>query len=212
MEGGLFPVGCSSRSTPPSAAESNLAALDWFPVRWRRSACSRAPVTAEFPGPGDHSDAHLFAMNAELRIRYRPDDWAVGELYAVVKSGAFSGAGSTYFTKQTIKDKFITALRKFPIDGTDLPLLEGGWGDPKVPGTLTQCHLRIAVRPSDVPDKLLVQVDLATHVWGTPDKDQQQAITARFLAEYAAIEVFAAHFKQVLNSERDFAVLSGIAK
>jgi hypothetical protein len=150
-------------------------------------------------------------MNAELRIRYRPDDWSLGELYAVVKSGAFSGAGSAYFVKQTLEDKFITALRKFPTNGTDLPMLEGDVDNPKAPGTLTQCRLRIAIRPSDVPDKLLVQVDLATNTWRTPE-DQQQAVTARFLAEYAAIEVFAAHFEQVLSSKRDFAVLSGTAK
>jgi len=38
---------------------------------------------------------------------------------------------------------------------------------------------------------------------------RQQSVTARFLTGYAALEEFAANFEQVLNENRDSAVLSG---
>lgn len=47
MEGGLFPVGCSSRSTPPSAGESNLAAFESFPDTFEPANPTRPPAFLE---------------------------------------------------------------------------------------------------------------------------------------------------------------------
>jgi hypothetical protein len=151
-------------------------------------------------------------MNAELRIAYRPDDEWCGQLDAIVKSGAFSGAGSAWFDRQSVKENFIAALHRFPISVSNPPMIESGFGSKERSGTLEQFHLRIAIRPYDVRGTLLVQVDLATESWTTPDSDQQQSVITRFLTEYAAVEVFASNLKQVLNGQRDFAVLPGIAK
>jgi hypothetical protein len=151
-------------------------------------------------------------MNAELRVAYRPDDEWCGQLDAIVKSGSFSGAGSAWFDRQSVKENFIAALHRFPISASNPPMVESGFGSKERPGTLEQCHLRIAIRPYDVRGTLLVQVDLAAESWTTPDSDQQQSVITRFLTEYAAVEVFASNLKQVLNGERDFAVLPGIAK
>ena len=60
-------------------------------------------------------------------------------------------------------------------------MIEGGFWSKENSGTLAQCHLRIALRPDNNRGALLVQVDLATECWTTPDDDRQQSVTARFL-------------------------------
>ena len=80
-------------------------------------------------------------------------------------------------------------------------MIEGGFCNPE---RLKQCHLRIAIRPYDARGTLLVRA--------TPDKDQQQSVTARFLTEYAATTVFASHLEGVLNGTRETAVLRGVSE
>jgi len=145
-----------------------------------------------------------------LHLSYRPDDEWHGQLDAVVTSGAFTGRGSAWFSRDHLKDTFIAALREFPLSVSNPPLVEGGFWSKAKSGTLEQCHLRINVRPHDARGSLLVQVDLATESWTTPDKDQQQCVTARFLTEYAAIDAFASQLEQVLDGQREAAVLSSI--
>ena len=147
-------------------------------------------------------------MNApELRLSYKPDDEWVGELTAVVKSGAFSGKGSAWFDRKSLKESFVLAMRAFPLSAGDPPVIEGGFWSKEE--TLEQCHLRVAVRPYDRRGKLLVQVDLASPSRTTPDSDQQQLVTARFLTEYSALDKFASSLEQVLDGKSESAVLPG---
>lgn len=149
---------------------------------------------------------------AELRLSYNPDDEWHGQLNAVVRSGAFSGEGSAWFGRDRLKATFIAALRAFPLSASNPPIIEGGFWSKENSGTLAQCHLRIAVRPHNSRGALLVQVDLATECWTTPDHDRQQSVTTRFLTEYPALDEFASNFEQVLNGNRDSAVLRGAPK
>jgi hypothetical protein len=149
---------------------------------------------------------------AELQLRYRPDDEWHGQLDAVVKSGEFSGKGSAWFGREYVKETFVSALRAFPLSAKAPPLTEGGFWSKERPGSLEQCHVRIAIRPYNSRGALLVQVDLATESWASPDKDLQQSVTVRFLSEYAALEEFAAKLEQVLDGKRELAVLSGTAE
>jgi hypothetical protein len=151
-------------------------------------------------------------MNAaELRLSYRPDDEWHGQLDAAVTSGEFSGKGSAWFDREQLKETFVAALRAFPLSTSDPPMIEGGFWSKERPGTLEQCHLRIAIRPYDARGSLVVQVDLASASWATPDKDRQQSVTARFLTEYAALDAFACHLDQVLDAKRESAVLPGVS-
>ncbi len=133
-----------------------------------------------------------------------------GQLVATVRSGAFSGKGSIWVDPVYVKQAFIAALKAFPLSESDPPIIEGGFWNKETRGSLDQCHLRIAIRPYNTRGTLLVQVDLATEFWETPDKDQQQSVTARFLTEYAALPEFATSLEQVLDGECETAVLSGV--
>jgi hypothetical protein len=148
---------------------------------------------------------------AELRLSYRPDDEWHGQLDATVRSGAFSGRGSAWLHREQLKETFTAALRAFPLSASDPPVFEGGFWSKEQSGILSQCHLRIRVRPYNPRGTLLVQVDLATESWDSPDNDQQQSVTARFLVEYAALGEFASHLEEVLDGKRDKAVLGGTA-
>ena len=88
-------------------------------------------------------------------------------------------------------------------------MIEGGFWSKETPGTLEQCHLRILIRPHDSRGSLLVQVDLASESWTAEDRDLQQSVAARFLADYAAIDAFAAHFELVLDGNLESAILAG---
>jgi len=146
---------------------------------------------------------------AELRLGYRPDDEWIGQLDAVVTSGAFSGKGSAWFDRQQLKETFVVALRAYPLSAADPPMIEGGYWSKERPGALQQCHLRVAVRPYNTRGTLLVQVDLATACGTIPGNDLQQFVTTRFRTEYAALEEFASRLEQVLDGTRDVAVLRG---
>ena len=146
---------------------------------------------------------------AELEVRFSPDDDSLGEIVATVRSGAFSGRASAWFDRQKVKDDFIDALRAFPLSADRPPVLQGGFWSRNQRDRLEQSHLRITVRPYTLRGELLVVVDLATESRADPDTDRQQAVTARFLTEYAAVDTFAAEFEQVLDGRRDHAVLPG---
>ena len=144
---------------------------------------------------------------AELRVTYRSDEEYTGEIIATVKSGAFSAQGSAWFDRTYVKKTFLANLRSLPLTLTNPPTIEGGfWNDR---GSLDQCHLRISVKPYNTRGTLLVHVDLASGVWKAPDADLQNCATIRFLTEYAAVMDFAEQFEEVLDGERDDAVLQG---
>ena len=150
-------------------------------------------------------------MNApELRLTFQADeDGWTGELFATVRSVAFSGKGSAWFDRESAKASFLVALRSFPFPVTAPPTIEGGFWSKEKSGNLDQCHLRIAIKPYDSRGTLLVHVDLATQSWKTPDVDLQNSASIRFLTEYAAIDAFAEHLEQVFDGKRDEAVLKG---
>jgi hypothetical protein len=145
----------------------------------------------------------------ELLVSYRPDDEWNGQLDVVVKSGAFAGRGSAWFGRQRLRETFVAALRTYPLSTSNLPLIEGGFGNKKHPESLEQCHVRIAVRPYDIRGNLLVQGDLATECWKTPDQDLVHSVSVRFVTGYAALDDFAARLEQVLDGTRQSALLSG---
>jgi hypothetical protein len=147
---------------------------------------------------------------SELQVSYRTDDDWTGQIIATVKSGEFSARGAAWFDRINVKKTFLAALRSFPLTATTPALIEGGFWSKENPGSLEQCHLRIAVRPYDVRGTLLVHVDLSSEVWTTPDADLQNLASIRFTAEYTAVDRFAREFEAVLDGERDVAVLTGI--
>jgi hypothetical protein len=147
---------------------------------------------------------------AELRVTYRSDEDGTGQIFATVKSGAFSAQGSAWFNPDRVKDTFVTSLRAFPLTSANPPTLEGGFWDGR--GNPDQCHLRITVKPYNARGTLLVQVDLASEVWKTPDTDLQNCATIRFLTEYAAVDGFAGQFEKVLDGEMEEAVLKGTTR
>jgi hypothetical protein len=143
-----------------------------------------------------------------LRVAYEADDDGTGKIIATVKSGEFSARGAAWFNPINVKRTFVAALRSFPL--TAPALIEGGFWSKESPGSLEQCHLRIAVKPFDRRGTLLVHVDLSSEVWSTPDADLQNLATIRFTTEYTAVDRFAQEFDAVLDGERDVAVLTGV--
>jgi hypothetical protein len=135
--------------------------------------------------PHRHSASTVAEADERGNLR-EPEVW-LGERCAVVTSGAFSGEGSAWFDRQYLKETFVAPLHAFPLSASDPPLIDGGF-----------C---IAVRPYDSRGTLLVQVDLASESWATPDKDKQQHVTARFLTEYAPLEEFASSLEQVSDGK-----------
>jgi len=145
----------------------------------------------------------------QLTVRYIPDDQYIGELKVTVDSRGYCGTGVAWFDKEDLKQRFVTALRAYPLSAASLPSIESGYLSKTYPKTLDQCHVRISVRPYNTQGLLLVQTDLATEFGDTPDGDCQQTITTRFLTEYALLGAFALDLAQLLDGKRDYAVLTG---
>jgi hypothetical protein len=149
---------------------------------------------------------------AELQVVFRTDEEYTGQIRATVKSGQFSAEGAAWFDRINVKTTFLATLRKFPLPTNDPPMLEGGFWNRGNPKSLDQCHLRISIKPYDNRGTLLVHVDVSSEVWKTPDADLQNSATVRFRAEYTSIETFANEFEQVLDGEREVAILKGIVR
>lgn len=143
----------------------------------------------------------------ELRISCRLDDEWTGEIVAAVKSGAFSAEGSAWFDRTRVNETFVAQLRSFPFDSINPPTLEGGFWDWKEDGR--QLHLRIVIKPYDARGALLVYVELASQFSGRRGDDPYDRAKVHFLAEYAAMDVFAEHLEQVLSGQRETAILRG---
>jgi hypothetical protein len=144
---------------------------------------------------------------AELCLTYRPEDEWHGELNATVRSGAFSGQSSAWFDRTNLKKTFVAALRAYPLTPTALPMIEGGIWSKDNRGSLDQCHLRVAVTPSDSRGTLLVRADLATQSWRPLETDQQHSVTARFLTDYVAVAEFADELDRVLDGVQEQALI-----
>ena len=144
---------------------------------------------------------------AELHLTYVPDDQWLGELTAVVRSGTFSGQGSAWFDRSSIRDTFVTPLRSFPLSSTAPPTIEGGTGSNED----FQCHLRVTVKPYNDRGILLVQVDLVSDYRQEAVADAPNSVTIRFLTEYALVNTFAKDVDQVLDGTKERAVLKGSA-
>ena len=149
--------------------------------------------------------------SGELGLRYVRDDEWDGQLFAVARSGAFSGESSAWFDRLHLKETFVAALRTFPLSPTAPPMIEGGfWSKEKAPGvarSLEQCHLRLIVSPHDLRGTLLVRVELASETRKTADLDRQHMATVRFLTQYAAVALFADDLDRVLDGVKSEAVL-----
>ena len=146
---------------------------------------------------------------AELTLAYRADDEWLGELIATVRAGEFSGKGSAWFDRTSVKKQFTTRLRSFPLDAADPPIIEGGFWSKEKSGSLDQRHLRISIKPFNSRGTLLVHVEVMSRSWESPDADLQNAATIRFLTEYAAVDIFAVHFEELLEGSRREAALKG---
>lgn len=148
---------------------------------------------------------------SELQVSYRTDEEHTGQIIACVRSGDFSARGAAWFGRVHVKDTFVAGLRTFPLDANSPPVLEGGFWSKGNRDVLEQCHLRITIKPFYSNGTLLVQVDLASEVWASPDADLQNFATVRFRAEYPAIDAFATEFEEVLDGRREVATLKGVA-
>jgi|AraplaMF_Col_mMF_1032025.scaffolds.fasta_scaffold00105_31 hypothetical protein len=140
----------------------------------------------------------------ELRIRYIPDDQWLGELEAAVQSGDFAGKARAWFNLETLQ-AFLSCLRKFPLDQSGLPMIEGSYGGSSLKDAPLRPDVRVAISPHDALGLLLVEVALATTLW-TPRK---QSVTTQFLTEYGLLANFATEFAAMLDGKREVAVLAG---
>jgi hypothetical protein len=136
---------------------------------------------------------------AELHLTYVPDDQWLGELTAMVRSGAFSGQGSAWFDRSSVRDTFVTSLRSFPLSSTAPPTIEGGTGNSED----FQCQLRVTIKPHNNRGILLVQVDLVSDYRQAAVIDAPNSATIRFLTEYALVDTFAKDLDQVLEGTKE---------
>jgi len=148
-------------------------------------------------------------MSAELRIMHLRDEDNFGQPVATVTSGAFSGTGWAYFYREQV-EKFIQNLRACPLVADRLPKIEGGYWNKEQRDKLDECHLRVAVRPFNL-GQLMVLVDLATELPTNTGRDHQQTIHARFRTEYAELAAFASELLAVLEGKREDALLPGMS-
>src|SRR5207244_1986273 len=100
--------------------------------------------------------------------KYTPDDQWFGQLEATVLSGDFAGKARAWFNLETLQ-AFLSGLRKFPLDQSDPPAMEGSYGGNSRKDTTSQPDVRIAISPHNALGLLRAEVGLVTTLW-TPGK------------------------------------------
>lgn len=143
--------------------------------------------------------------DAELCIRFVPDEGTYGQIAISVRSGAFSGKGAAWFDAEYVREGFIAALREFPYSSANPPKLEGGLA--RKDGTWNARHICISVVPHDALGTLRVEVDVTSEALEMRDVGLQQSASLRFLAQYADLATFADELECALARAGHLALL-----
>jgi hypothetical protein len=150
--------------------------------------------------PSDSSRNCRAKMSSpELKVRYIPDDQWMGELEATVLSGDFAGKARAWFNLEDLK-VFLNGLRAFPLDQSNLPMIEGSYG-----GNSPRPDVRVKIGPHNNLGLLRAEVDLVTKLWTAGE----QSVITQFFTEYGLLSDFATEFAAMLDGKREAAVLAG---
>lgn len=142
----------------------------------------------------------MSAPPPSLRLTYRPDHAARGEVTMSVTTEGFSGRGSAWFDRSDIED-FIAQL-----DAADeTPALAGGFF---AASRLIDEHVGLRILP-DAIGRRRVRVHVATLVPSGSGADLRQELTASFLTTDAEIGRFRDALSELLAGSVDEAVLEG---
>lgn len=147
--------------------------------------------------------------SAEFRVSYEPEDHSHGLLCGSVRSGEFCGDGSAFFNFSELYNKFLPALRAYPLSVDEPPSLRGGvWlGEHHQPG-LVETRFGFSLTQFNVAGLLLAQIELSEN-FGDTYAPILQSVVARFFVEYEELKRFADHFENLLFGRTTFAAMRG---
>jgi len=146
----------------------------------------------------------------ELRVDYQADDEWMGKVAVRVTTDDFAGLGSAWIGLQHLQD-FAEALGPYPLPTEGTSQFEVGYGGSMDGHTPPQTLIRVMLRPYGHLGKVLVRAEL----WAerdfaiSADHDLHQAVDARFLADYAAIDRFTSQLKAIVAGRSTQATLEG---
>jgi len=146
-------------------------------------------------------------MQSQLTLRFDDDNDGTGELFAEVKHGKFSGAGSAWFGVNEVH-AFGTALQdRFPLHQDNPIMLQGGFWSNSGEAELEQLHLRLSVYPVGGTGLVGVKVVLATPVHPTVHNEGQSSVTVELKTNYEPLRAFGREIVELLNSSTARATL-----
>jgi hypothetical protein len=138
-----------------------------------------------------------------LRLRFIPDDEWIGELFASVEANGFSGAGSAWFDKDSIRT-FASDVSKYPLPFDSAASLSGGYGGNEK--LAPQTTVLVNITPHDVRGAVRVTAQFETAIWG--EIDLPQRVTATFLVTYGDLSGFGQMILDLIEGRTDEAVLA----
>lgn len=145
------------------------------------------------------------ASPSSLRLTYRPDNAARGEVTVMVATEGFSGQGSAWFDRTEIED-FIAQLENCVTSDDPMPALAGGFFSAS---RLIDEHVGLRILPHDTVGRPRVRVHVATIVPSGSGADLRQELTASFVTTAADVTRFREALTALLAGSAREAVLEG---
>ena len=140
-----------------------------------------------------------------LRLHFRPDDEWLGELTLGVTLGDFTGVGTAWFSKETLRE-FADALMAFPLSAEQPPSISGGnGGNDTVPA---QEQVSIKFEPHNILGAVRATVHVETDFWDGRERGLTKEATMRFLVTYGDLGRFAPAILDLLDGRAIEAVLT----
>lgn len=146
-------------------------------------------------------------MNA-IRIRFRPDDEWVGELWVSASANGFSGTGEAWFDKEGLRE-FAHAITAFPLPEDTAPEITGGLGgNAKL---APQQLVMLKFEPHDAQGAVRATVHLETERKSGESLGPNSEATIRFLLTYGDLGRFGPAMLDLLDERIEEAVLTSSA-
>jgi len=149
---------------------------------------------------------------AQLQLRFEPDTDGTGELFARVRRGEYSGAGSAWFGCDQV-ESFGQALREtYPIPaGTALELRGGYWKHGATPPELEDVLLGITVCQASSTGAVAVRVEVMDGRYEGQRQESRARLYLELQTDYQSLADFGVGIAQLVRVQGSTASLSANA-
>lgn len=141
-----------------------------------------------------------------LKLKIDADGDGTAELFASFEANGFAGWGSAWFDLLDLEKK-ANEFGKYPLDQSNLPLVEGGYWKKDGIGEIEQEHLHISAYPINSRGGIGLRVQAATPYQGENEKRSVHSASVELKVTYAQLGRFSDQLRELAKGSLTEVVL-----